>query len=57
MHGAVTIAMESFSRYHLSHFDTNSVMLAPFIHKQREMIQSRKKVTQVVTQTLDRMRG
>ena len=57
MHGAVTLAMESFSRYHLSNFDTHLVMLAPFIHKQGEMIQSRKKVTQVVTQTLDRMRG
>ena len=57
MHGAVTLTMESFSRYHLSHFDTNSVMLAPFIHKEGEIIQSRNKVAQVVTQTLDRMRG
>ena len=56
MHGAVTLAMESFSRYYLSHFDTHSVMLAPFTHEQGEMIQFRKNVTQVVTQTLERMR-
>ena len=42
VHGAVILTMESFSRYHLSHFDTHSVMLAPFVQKQGEMILSRK---------------
>ena len=54
VHGTVTLTM---ARYHLSHFDTHLVMFAPFVHEQGEIIQSRKKVTQVVTQTLDRMRG
>ena len=31
MHGTVTLAMQSFSRYHTSYFDTESVMQAPFI--------------------------
>ena len=57
MHGVVTLAMESFSRYHLSHFDTHSVMLAPFMHTQREMIQVSRNVKQVVTLLTNRMRG
>ena len=36
VHGAVTLAMESFSRYHLSHLDTHLVMFAPFVHEQGE---------------------
>ena len=60
MHGTVTIVMESFSRYHLStnsHLDTHSVMLAPFIHTQREMIQVSRNVIQVVTLVTNRIKG